>query len=217
MAYQKTWTMSRAARGQSERWIRQQYNAAIKAANDRIKTLSKPEYEGRAQAYEHYVKGDLAGAPYVKERGGQTVFKALPRGSSREQSLEALRMVERFLGAKTSTARGILDTEKIRHDRLNEFLSEDFKAHGSGEGESPQLSKDEADGVLRWLGSEEGKTAKETYDSNQVRESVSKAVIAKRGTGKSVSDLYQDWFSSQETLADWIRSSEETIGGYNAF
>ena len=211
MAQMKEWLASREARGQSEKWIRARYNEAIKAANDRIKTVSKPEYSGRSQAYEYYVRGDLAGAPYVKERGGATFFKALPRGSSREQSLEALRMVERFLGAKTSTARGITATEKERRDALNNMLSEDFDARG-GPGRSPALGKGEADDVLRWMGSEEGKAAKANYDSNQVREGIAKAVVANRGSGKSVSELYSEWYESQQSLADWIRESENQIG-----
>ena len=211
MAQQKIWKMSALASGQSEKWIRQQYNAAIKAANDRIKTITKPTYAGRAQAYEYYVKGDLAGAPYVKQRGGATVFKALPGGADRETSLEALRMVERFLGAKTSTAKGILSTEKERRDILNRFLAEDFSGRG-GSGSAPELTKDEAENVLRWMGSEEGKAAKASYDSNQVREAISKAAVANRGSGKSVSELYRDWFESQESLADWIQESENQIG-----
>lgn len=211
MAERKIWNMSAMAKGQGERWIRQQYNAAIKAANDRIKTITKPEYAGRAQAYEYYVKGDLAGAPYVKQRGGQTVFKALPRGADREQALEALRMVERFLGAKTSTARGIRETEEERRGILNDMLHEDFSNRG-GTGSAPSLSKDEAENILRWMGSEEGKAAKADYDSNQVREGIAKATIAGRGSGKSVSELYQDWLQSEQSLADWIEESEDLIG-----
>ena len=207
--------MSKLAKGQSERWIRQQYNAAIKAANDRIKTITKPEYAGRAQAYEYYVKGDLAGAPYVKQRGGQTVFKALPRGATREESLEALRMAERFLGAKTSTARGIQETERERRGILNDMLEEDFTNRG-GSGSAPKLSKDEADNILRWMGSEEGKAAKADYDSDQLREAISKATIAARGSGKSVSELYHEWLQSEQSLADWIEESENQIG-YNNF
>ena len=208
--------MSSAAKGQSERWIRQQYNAAIKAANDRIKTVSKPEYAGKSQAYEFYVKGDLAGAPYVKERGGATVFKALPRGADREQSLEALRMVERFLGAKTSTASGIKAVENERRDILNTMLSEDYKNRG-GAGKTPALTKTEADNILRWMGSEEGRAAKANYDSNQVREGIAKAVISSRGSGQSVSDLYNSFLTSQQTLADWIDTSESSIAAYSNF
>ena len=216
MSQQKIWNMSSAAKGQSERWIRQQYNAAIKAANDRIKTVSKPEYAGKSQAYEFYVKGDLAGAPYVKERGGATVFKALPRGADREQSLEALRMVERFLGAKTSTASGIKAVENERRDILNTMLSEDYENRG-GAGKTPALTKTEADNILRWMGSEEGRAAKANYDSNQVREGIAKAVISSRGSGQSVSDLYNSFLTSQQTLADWIDTSESSIAAYSNF
>lgn len=216
MAKQKHYNMSSLAKGRSEKWIRSQYNTAIKAANDRIKTISQPKYEGKAQAYEFYVKGDLAGAPYIKQRGGMTVFKALPRTSSREESLEALRMVERFLGAKTSTAKGITQTERERRNILNDMLSEDYENRG-GTGSAPKLTKDEADNILRWMGSEEGRAAKASYDSNQVREGISKAVIAARqtGSGQSVSELYSQWFDSQQTLADWINQSENQIGYSN--
>lgn len=225
MAQQKIWNMSRAAKGQSERWIRQQYNAAIKAANDRIKTVSQEKYQGRAQAYEFYVKGDLDGAPYTKQRGGMTVFKALPRGADREQALEALRMAERFLGAKTSTARGIQEVENERISILNDFIKENFQKEykeSGGEGEAPAapvLTKTEADNILRWLGSEEGKKAKEKYDSDQVREAMSKAVIAdrKNEARKAATDLYEEFKAKQFTLADWINSSENNIAKYKKF
>lgn len=213
MSQQKIWRMSELSRGQSDKWIRQQYNAAIKAANDRIKTLSKEKYQGRAQAYEYYVKGDLAGAPYVKERGGATVFKALPRAATRRESLEALRMVERFLGARTSTAAGIMEVERQRERGLNVALQEEWEARG-GSGAAPELTKQQSDDVLRWMGSEEGKAAKAQYDSHQVREAISKAVISagRSKSGKRASDLYQDFKASQKTLADWIFQSEAKIG-----
>ena len=219
MARQKIWKMSELAGGHNERWIRQQYNAAIKAANDRIKTLQKTEYAGKAQAYQYYVKGDLAGAPYTKERGGATVFKALPRGSGRQESLEALRMVERFLGAKTSTASGILEVEKEREKGLQDMLDADFKIHGQTGSKAPQMTKEEKDAVLRWMGSEEGRAAKASFDSHQVREAIAKAVIASRhgrsgGSAPSVNELFQAFDQSQQTLADWIAASENVIGGY---
>lgn len=214
MSQQKIWRMSELSRGQSDKWIRQQYNAAIKAANDRIKTVSQEKYSGRSQAYEYYVKGDLAGAPYVKQRGGATVFKALPRGASRRESLEALRMVERFLGAKTSTAAGIQEVARERESSLNRALEEEWKARGgSGSGPRDKLTREQADNVLRWMGSEEGKAAKAQYDSHQVREAISKAVVAAGPrSGKTVSNLYNDFKKSQETLADWIFQSESKLG-----
>lgn len=220
MARQKLWKMSELAGGQSERWVRQQYNAAIKAANDRIKTLQKSEYAGKAQAYQYYVKGDLAGAPYTKERGGATVFKALPRGVGRQESMEALRMVERFLGAKTSTVAGIREVERERERGLQDMLDADFKIHGQTGSNAPRMTKEEKDAVLRWMGSEEGRAAKASFDSHQVREAIAKAVIASRPPGRSggaapsVSELYQSFDTSQQTLADWIAASENIIGGY---
>ncbi len=211
MSQQKEWRMSSLASGQTDRWIRQQYNAAIKAANDRIKTVSQAKYLDRAQAYKYYVKGDLAGAPYVKQRGGMTVFKALPRGADRGLMLEGLRMVERFLGAKTSTVRGIYQVQRERRENLNDVLADDYKKRG-GSGKAPALTKSEADDVLTWMGSEEGKSAKQDFDSAQTREAISKAVIANRGSGKSVSDLYADFKDSQQTMADWLLKAENKLG-----
>lgn len=217
MAKQKFYNMSSLAAGRSENWVRKQYNAAIKAANDRIKTITQPKYAERAKAYEYFVKSDLSGAPYIKERAGRTEFKALPRDFSFDESLEALRMVERFLGAKTSTASGITATERERRGILNDMLRQDF-ANSGGTGNAPKLTKDEADNILRWMGSEEGRAAKASYDSNQVREGISKAVIAarKQGSDQSVSELYNQWFNGQQSLADWINQSENQIG-YNNF
>lgn len=219
MARQKIWKMSELAAGHDARWIRQQYNAAIKAANDRIKTLQKAEYTEKAQAYQYYVKGDLAGAPYTKERAGATVFKALPRGAGKQESLEALRMVERFLGAKTSTVAGIREVEREREKGLQDALDADFRIHGQAGAKAPQMTKEEKDAVLRWMGSEEGRAAKASFDSHQVREAIAKAVIAARpgrsgGAAPSVSELFQAFDASQQTLADWIAASENVIGGY---
>lgn len=211
MAQPKEWRMSSLASGQSDRWIRQQYNTAIKAANDRIKTLSQAKYIDRAQAYKYYVKGDLADAPYTKERGGMTVFKALPAGADRGLMMEGLRMVERFLGAKTSTVRGLTQLARERREKLNDVLKDDFKKRG-GSGKTPRLTKAECDDVLEWMGSEEGKTAKKDFDSAQTREAISKAVIANRGSGKSVSDLYSDFKDSQKTMADWLLQAENKLG-----
>ena len=228
MSQQKIWKMSALASGQSEKWIRQQYNAAIKAANDRIKTITKPTYSGRAQAYEYSVKGDLAGAPYVKQRGGATVFKALPKGTDRETSLEALRMVERFLGAKTSTVAGIKETSKKRIGILNKMLEDDFKNRFKKSEGAPKLNKTDAENILQWMGSPEGKDAKADYDSNQVREGVAKAVLAQNKAAqeaaendeifnfKTVKELYKAFEKSQKSLADWIRESENQIG-YEGF
>lgn len=216
MAQQKSYRMSELARGQDERWIRQQYNRAIKAANDRIKTVTKPgsAFRESAHAYKHLVEADLKGAPYVKERGGATVFKALPRGSSRGESLEALRRVEAFLGAKTSTVRGIKAVEKSRKESLDSALREQMGP------DAPQLTDAQKDAVLRWMGSDEGKEAKTKFDSHQVREAISKAVIASgdRDPGiAGVMSLYEDFEQSQQTMADWIYSSEELIASMAEF
>ena len=125
-------------------------------------------------------------------------------------------MVERFLGAKTSTASGIKAVENERRDILNTMLSEDYKNRG-GAGKTPALTKTEADNILRWMGSEEGRAAKANYDSNQVREGIAKAVISSRGSGQSVSDLYNSFLTSQQTLADWIDTSESSIAAYSNF
>jgi len=219
MAERKIWRMSELAAGQDFKWIRQQYNAAIKAANDRIKTLNKPKYQDKARAYEYYVKGDLAGAPYTKQRGGATVFTALPKGSDKREALEALRMVERFLGAKTSTVAGIKEVERERETALQEVLNSDFEMRGQAGGRPPKLTRQEADNILRWMGSAEGREAKRNFDSHQVRESIMKSVIASRsgrgkGSRKTVGELYKEFDESQQSLADWIAASEKQIGGY---
>ena len=219
MAERKIWRMSELAAGQDYKWIRKQYNAAIKAANDRIKTLNKPKYQDKAQAYEYYVKGDLSGAPYTKQRGGATVFTALPKGSDKKEALEALRMVERFLGAKTSTVAGIKEVERERETALQEVLNSDFEMRGQAGGRPPKLTRQEADNILRWMGSAEGREAKRNFDSHQVREAIMKSMIASRsgrgkGSRKTVGELYKEFDESQQSLADWIAASEATIGGY---
>lgn len=218
MARAKQYEMSKVAQGHSIDWIRRQYNTAIKAANDRIKTLQKTQYRDHANAYKFLVRDDLTGAPFTKQRGGATVFKALPKKTGnaltdRAMAMEGLRAVERFLGAKTSTVRGIKEVVTERRAELQRVLSEEWAERG-GKGSAPKLTDTEADNILYWLGSEEGKEAKKQFDSNQVRDAVNLAVVAERkdGQSKTISELYNEFMSSGKSMGDWIRESENRLG-----
>ena len=213
----------------SIRQLKSFFGTALKAANDRIKTLTKEQYVERAQAYKYHVE-PLRGAGYIKTRTDKasgremTVFtqpKAPGKNASKAeqkryaaQLREAVTNVKRFLSARTSTVSGIKSLESERRDRLDEMMNavrrqKDGQKHSEGTG----LSKDEKDSILRWMGSPDGKSAMEQFDSHQVREAVTTAVIANRaGKGKkSVVDLYSEFQKTQKTFADWIYQNQQTL------
>lgn len=214
MAQRKVYEMSKLAAGQSASWLQRQYRLALKAANDRIKTTTgRAELREHAQAYEKIIRGDLMDKKYIAEnKQGVARFVGLGKGASKAELLEALKAAERFLGAKTSTARGIKETLQERRQALNDYVKEDWENRG-GAGPAPELSKDDADNILRWLGSPEGQEAKRNFDSHQVREAIAKRVIADRmrGDRRDVSAIYNDFMTGNKTWADYIRSSEKEI------
>lgn len=213
MAQRKIYDMSKNASGQSIDWLRRQYRLAQKAANDRIKTTTKnAALREHAQAYNHIVRNDLQGKKYISEKDGVSRFAGLGKKASRAELMEALKAAERFLGSRTSTAGGIRELIEERRKNLNDYLQEDWENRG-GSGSAPKLSKDEADNILRWLGSPEGQAAKRDFDSHQVREAIAKKVIANRlsGTKQSVSQIYNEFVQSELTFADYISESEEIL------
>lgn len=213
MPQRKIYDMSKNAAGQSIGWLRRQYRLALKAANDRIKTtMRNPELREHAQAYNHIVQSDLAGKKYISEKDGISRFAGLGRKSSRAEVLEALKAAERFLGSRTSTAGGIRELMKERRKNLNDYLQDDWANRG-GEGPAPELTKQEADNVLRWLGSAEGQAARREFDSHQVREAIAKRVISNRiaGVKQSISQIYNEFLQSEQTWADYIAASENIL------
>lgn len=177
--------------------IRETYNKLIKTANERIRVTAKKEYKQRAQAYKHIVE-PLKGAGFTKvNKRGEVVFKAIPKTAKRSEMTKALREVQRFIRAKTSTVSGIREVEK---ERISEIQKE-----------IPGISNNEAKDVLIWLGSEEGKTAKEHFDSDEVRTvmSLAKKTDSKTPLQKQWEEFKKQRETNKKSLADWKRELEK--------
>ena len=210
--------------GMSIKQLKSFFGTALKAANDRIRTLTKPDNITGAQAYKYNVE-PLRGAGYIKTRTDKasgremTVFtqpKAPRRGASEAeqkrygaQLREAVSQVKRFLSAKTSTVAGIKEVQQERRAQLDELMNE----RGIGGGAGTGLSNADKDAILRWMGSPEGRDAMSKFDSHQVREGITTAVIANRSSGQqtSVTSLFNEFEQSQQTFADWIDSNESML------
>ena len=207
----------------SIRQLKSFFSTALKAANDRIKTLTKPENITSAQAYKYNVE-PLRGASYIKTRADKksgremTVFtqpKSPGKGASKAdqkryeaQLREAVSNVKQFLAAKTSTVAGINEIKAERRQQLDEMIN----ASMGGEGGSG-LSDADKDAILRWMGSPDGKDAMSKFDSHQVREAITTAVMANRATGErtSIQQLFNEFSQSQQTFADWIDSNQQLL------
>ena len=210
--------------GMSIRQLKSFFATAAKAANDRIRTLTKPKNITGAQAYKYNVE-PLCGAGYIKTRTDKssgremTIFtqpKAPRRGASEAeqkryeaQLREAVSQVKRFLSARTSTVAGIKEVQQERRAQLDDLLNE----RGIGGGNGTGLSNDDKDAILRWMGSPEGRDAMSKFDSHQVREGITTAMIANRSSGQqtSVTSLFNEFEQSQQTFADWIDSNESLL------
>lgn len=207
----------------SIRQLKSFFATALKAANDRIKTLTKPENITSAQAYKYNVE-PLRGASYIKTRADKksgremTVFtqpKAPGKGASKAdqkryeaQLREAVSNVKQFLAAKTSTVAGIKEIKAERRAQLDEMIN----ASMGGEG-GTGLSDADKDAILRWMGSPDGKDAMSKFDSHQVREAITTAVMANRSSGErtSIQQLFNEFSQSQQTFADWIDSNQQLL------
>lgn len=207
----------------SIRQLKSFFATALKAANDRIKTLTKPENITSAQAYKYNVE-PLRGASYIKTRADKksgremTVFtqpKAPGKGASKAdqkryeaQLREAVSNVKQFLAAKTSTVAGIKEIKAERRAQLDEMINASMGSEG-GSG----LSDADKDAILRWMGSPDGKDAMSKFDSHQVREAITTAVMANRATGErtSIQQLFNEFSQSQQTFADWIDSNQQLL------
>ena len=216
------------------------YGSALKAANDRIKTLTKEQYADRAQAYKYLVK-PLEGAAYIKTRPTDkgkknareiTVFtqpKAPGKNATQTERAQykamlkqAVAQTQAFLGARTSTVAGIKELEAERRSRLDDLIRERARQTNPGSkaaAEGSGLSNADKDAILRWMGSADGKATMAEYDSNQVRDAVTEAIVLERqkGGSRSISELYEEFKAKEDTFADWIAESEALLTAMSIF
>lgn len=215
------------------------YGSALKAANDRIKTLTKEQYADMAQAYKYMVK-PLEGAAYIKTRPTDkgknareiTVFtqpKAPGKNATQTERAQykamlkqAVAQTQAFLGARTSTVAGIKEMAAERRSRLDDLIRERARQTNPGSkaaAEGSGLSNADKDAILRWMGSADGKAAMADYDSNQVRDAVTEAIVSERQKGgtRSISELYEEFKAKEDTFADWIAESEALLTAMSIF
>lgn len=213
------------------------YGSALKAANDRIKTLTQEQYADKAQAYKYMVK-PLEGASYIKTRpvgktGRSITVFTQPKAPGSKANPEAQRdyevrlkqavaQVQAFLGAKTSTVSGIREVEEERRARLDDLIkarAEQLNPGSKASSEGSGLSNADKDAILRWMGSPDGRDAMFNADSNQVRDAITEAVVAERQSGgtRSISELYEEFQQRQDTFADWIAESESLLSSLSVF
>lgn len=177
--------------------MRKLYNQWKQTANERIKTITKPRYEEKAQAYRHIV-APLSGAPYTGERHGRTVFRALPKSAGKREIREAFNKLTDFLKAKTSTVKGIKEVEKEHINIIKDIT-----------GTSGKLSDSDAERLLRFLGSEEGKIMNQHYDSDQIVTALAMSMSNNPlGVDESVYDRLLEFEESGMTVADWMREHD---------
>lgn len=198
--------------------LRRFYSTAIKAANDRIETLTKAANIGGAQAYKYIVQ-PLQGASYIKQRGGATVFKSPGRKADASILKEAITQVQRFLAAKTSTVAGIKEVQAERRKYIDQIMNEERRRRGSAPEGGSGLSEKDKDAILRWLGSPEGKEAKQNFDSNNLVEAITKAMVTNRagGGGASPLDLWRQFEERQSGLLEWIRENDDLLDDMEGF
>lgn len=175
--------------------MRKLYAAWRKTANERIRVITKPEHISGSQAYKYQVQ-PLKGAPYIAEKNGRTIFGALNRKASEREVREAFRKLTDFLGSRTSTVAGIKAVKEERLQNVREMTGSD-------------LSASDAESLLRFLGSPEGKEAMQQYDSDMVVEAIGKALGNKPlASGETILDRWRAWKASEQTLAEWIDEND---------
>lgn len=218
--------------GMSIKQLKSFFGTALKAANDRIRTLTKPNNIIGAQAYKYNVE-PLRGAGYIKTRtdkasGREMTVFTQPKSPGKNASAaeqkrygaqlrEAVSQVKRFLAAKTSTVSGIKELKAERMAKLDAMINAKRQGQGDDSNTGTGLSDVDKEAILRWMGSPEGQSAMQDFDSHQVREAVTIATMADRkGDGKtSIETLYNDFKATQQTLADWINDSEAALAEMN--
>ena len=151
-------------------------NDVFRKANYRIARLGDMRKE--SEAYKRLRK--YTGSPYVNE-GEYMTFKIPDTADKRQkmnQLLQSIRIADKFLFSKTSTATGI---ERVKRAR-RKWLRENFDGFSKNK---------DADDFLKFLGSDTIKEQKKTFDSNII---VTALVIAdKNQSNKKIKEIYEDF------------------------
>lgn len=161
-------------------------------ANYRIERLGK--YRSESEAYKRLTA--YIGSPYLHE-GDYLQFK-IPETSDALQKANQLRqsiaVVEKFIAEKTSTATGI---EKVKRNR-RKWIRQNFDGFSKNK---------DADDFLKFLGSDEIKEQKKTYDSNIVVQAL--AIADKNQPSKKLKEIYNDFKNSKKSWGGFLIEQEQ--------
>lgn len=161
-------------------------------ANYRIERLGK--YRDESEAYKRLAS--YIGSPYLHE-GDYLQFKIPETANVRQQMnqiIQSILIVEKFMSAKTSTAKGI---ERVKRNR-RKWARDHFDGFSKNK---------EADDFLKFLGSDEIKEQKKIYDSNIVVKAL--AIGSKNQPSKKLKEMYDDFKKSKKSWGGFLIEQEQ--------
>ena len=161
-------------------------------ANYRIERLGK--YRDESEAYKRLAS--YIGSPYLHE-GDYLQFKIPETANVRQkmnQIIQSILIVEKFMSAKTSTAKGI---ERVKRNR-RKWARDHFDGFSKNK---------EADDFLKFLGSDEIKEQKKIYDSNIVVKAL--AIGSKNQPSKKLKEMYDDFKKSKKSWGGFLIEQEQ--------
>nr|DAP24940.1 MAG TPA: hypothetical protein [Caudoviricetes sp.] len=161
-------------------------------ANYRIARLGAKRVE--SEAYKRLAS--YIGSPYLQE-GEYLQFKIPETGDALQkvnQLRQSISVLEKFMAAKTSTVKGI---EKVKRNR-RKWIRQNFDGF--------TRNKD-ADDFLKFLGTDEIKEQKKTYDSNIVVEAL--AIGSKNQPSKKLKEIYNNFKKSKKSWGGFLIEQEQ--------
>lgn len=165
-----------------------------RSANYRIERLGK--YRNESEAYKRLA--GYIGSPYLHE-GDYLQFKIPETSNTRQkmnQLIQSILIAEKFLSAKTSTAKGI---ERVKRKR-RKWLREHFDGFSRNK---------DSDDFLKFLGSDEIKEQKKIYDSNIVVKAL--AIGSKNQPSKKLKEMYDDFKKSKKSWGGFLIDQEREL------
>lgn len=201
-------------KGFSKKSLIKTTNTYARAVNRRVENLLASERK-RSEAYKRYIESNK-GAPFLYEyKGKSKTMKGVLRAKvsddmSIEELRESLRLFEKFLTSKTSTSKGIKETEKNKLENARNMLGsiEDIFP------ESEQANKISEDQTLRdfleFLGTEAKSAIANKADSDIVVLALSYAYNKSGRNKNALKEAYEEHVKSGQTFEEWLRKM-----GYN--
>lgn len=170
--------------------LEREYRELAKEFNKRALEIEKA---GKRSKAVDYIKATIS--EDAKSKRGNPLLLRL-RHRNLENYRQQIKLLKGFMGRETSTLQGVLEVEQRR--------IETFKDQFRG---ASELSDRELIRLMEFLGDNEGKVAKQKYDSDQLVLALTMAKIGNKD--KSIKEIYQEMDESDKTMADYIRSQSE--------